>query len=542
MAHAATTPAEEYIHRIAKHVGMTDDDAGNQLTNLFKNMKQQYVTTQWQLSNLDSYQWQSLGAPIGLVSGLRHFSNSNHNQDSSTSSSSSSFDAVDNAKSNTSNRKATPSHNKKPKISELPSFISSTRGGQSLMQGMSDSSSYWAEASDEFPTVELMTSIRTRKKGSDGMFQLDNMAKKNIQEELRRDTIWEEKEVVEEPDEEKEENGTSADEKPHSSPFDDEQEEESVNDRWCCMGMLDMFSMFPLKYTGMKMAVFPLSQQFRKAILHSKKGNEVKSHTIFTMEMNILSCALILGAAVELWGIFPFDVVASDGMDVDDDVPYVPKMWALLYHLFSCISILIQVLSASGWIWTLYAAGAVSPAKFKSFMIQIETPFGILMTVTEMGENIFCINVSFLLAAIIASTTTNTIWRWLGFWAPLVFVLVVCKFFNYLATFIGRVAYHGMMLCDNNSILNGEDGVCSQLADTMSKGCAARAESKLRLGFRKGIVIGEDRVLDTYHCALATAKKDQNLEDYILQTHDNRREGTHSFSMGKRGVMEEVGR
>lgn len=53
---------------------------------------------------------------------------------------------------------------------------------------------------------------------------------------------------------------------------------------------------------------FPMSDTFDRALLHSKSGEDLKAHTVFKLEISVVVCALLLGAAIEMWGVFPQDV------------------------------------------------------------------------------------------------------------------------------------------------------------------------------------------------------------------------------------------
>lgn len=50
---------------------------------------------------------------------------------------------------------------------------------------------------------------------------------------------------------------------------------------------------------------FPMSHTFNRALLHSKTGDDLKAHTVFSIEIGVVSAALLLGASIEMWGSFP---------------------------------------------------------------------------------------------------------------------------------------------------------------------------------------------------------------------------------------------
>jgi hypothetical protein len=74
-------------------------------------------------------------------------------------------------------------------------------------------------------------------------------------------------------------------------------------------------SLFKLLYKNHREAckafhstTFPLSDTFDRALLHAKSGADLKAHTVFKLEIGVVVAALLLGAAIELWGVFPQDV------------------------------------------------------------------------------------------------------------------------------------------------------------------------------------------------------------------------------------------
>jgi hypothetical protein len=67
-----SSEAEMYLVQIAADVGIDKNSAV--LKVVCQRMKEEYLVSTWQLSVLDSYQWQQLGAPIGLAAAVRYHS------------------------------------------------------------------------------------------------------------------------------------------------------------------------------------------------------------------------------------------------------------------------------------------------------------------------------------------------------------------------------------------------------------------------------------------------------------------------------------
>ena len=66
-----SSPAEIQVRKIASRIGLDDSEI---LSKVFHKMQQEYVVAEWQLSALDSRQWERLHAPIGLAVAVRHIS------------------------------------------------------------------------------------------------------------------------------------------------------------------------------------------------------------------------------------------------------------------------------------------------------------------------------------------------------------------------------------------------------------------------------------------------------------------------------------
>jgi hypothetical protein len=113
-----------------------------------------------------------------------------------------------------------------------------------------------------------------------------------------------------------------------------------------------------------------------------------------------------------------------------------------------------------------------------------------------------------LCGAMIAATTTNHIVREIGYYFPIIVLLLGCKLVHNLTSYIGRVAYHGLLLMDTdaetemNKKEKGDSSICKD------RGCAVQAEQEITKSFRRHNILCEDRVLDVYHSATTKPYED----------------------------------
>jgi WD40 repeat protein len=66
----ALSPAEAIVYDAAVRIGLAT--ANSALQNVCNRMKQELVKEEWQLQFIDSFQWEKMGAPIGLVAAIRN--------------------------------------------------------------------------------------------------------------------------------------------------------------------------------------------------------------------------------------------------------------------------------------------------------------------------------------------------------------------------------------------------------------------------------------------------------------------------------------
>ena len=107
---------------------------------------------------------------------------------------------------------------------------------------------------------------------------------------------------------------------------------------------------------GGVMGNFLFSETFQRALLHSKSPEELKAHTIFVMELMVVVGALLTGAAIELWGVFPIDYVndivhwtRSDEVASANysGLPIIPGSFATFFHCMNCLSVVLQLFNTS---------------------------------------------------------------------------------------------------------------------------------------------------------------------------------------------------
>jgi hypothetical protein len=89
---------------------------------------------------------------------------------------------------------------------------------------------------------------------------------------------------------------------------------------------------------------------------------------LFVMELNGVVAALLTGVAIELWGVFLQDLLADDSPK--DGLPYVPRVIAFLFHILSCVTVLLQLLNCFLWVGSFLS---VSPT-FQSISTKCTGP------------------------------------------------------------------------------------------------------------------------------------------------------------------------
>ncbi|CAJ1936309.1 unnamed protein product [Cylindrotheca closterium] len=197
---------------------------------------------------------------------------------------------------------------------------------------------------------------------------------------------------------------------------------------------------------------FPLSDTFDRALLHSKSGADLKAHTVFKMEISVVVAALLLGAAIELWGIFPQDAVAQKHEIPDGGEPYVPYIMALIFHTLSGLTILTQLMTVFLNVGQLYVATAISENKFPKFFQQILATTAWTNGLFQLGVVAFMVNIGILVMGTILATTSDKYTIIVcGLIIPLLVVIPCEMLFHVLLTYVGRTAFNGFLLVSHDN-------------------------------------------------------------------------------------------
>jgi hypothetical protein len=208
---------------------------------------------------------------------------------------------------------------------------------------------------------------------------------------------------------------------------------------------------------------------------------------MFIIELFVVISALLSGAAVEMWGAFPQDYVADGGES------YVPRELAFIFHCLSYICLLVQVLGTFMWVFTLIVAAAVSSNNFHTFVQQTRYVFNWYFFFTQVGAVAFNLNVAILFSAMIWATSTEPLTRWLlGILLPAIVAIPMILVFVNLTSYVGRVAYHGLLLSNT-------DGLETSAREPISKEenlTRTKAEESLCKSYYRNCVTDEEDVLE----------------------------------------------
>ena len=206
---------------------------------------------------------------------------------------------------------------------------------------------------------------------------------------------------------------------------------------------------------------------------------------------SVLVAALLLGAGVELWGLFPMEHVKD--FPRDPYTPFVPRNLALVYHFLNCAEILLQLTCLAAWVWSLYATAAVSRDKFQEFCVQTRYSFDKFLLLTECGQFLFIVNTTILLGALVAATTKDHIVRKIGYIVPLFLAGAGWYWVQQLSSYVGRAAFHGLLLMDKDPHTAISQVGC-KVEDKSTP--AAEYEKNISRGFRQHNMVCEDSVID----------------------------------------------
>jgi len=473
------TSAEKLIREVANHLGFTtcsktggDDDKNDNnnktslgtmcLDQICEEMRKEFIIEEWQLSTLDSYQWKQLGAPMGLAAAIRKLSSTIRPEFISA-------DGVNIGGVGTSTTAAAsaPPMSMRKKNSRREELSS---GGSSL-----SSTSYSRPPMSIKKTNTIIP-----------------IPEQNPTEAAETVEVTIEKGMEDREDPEK---GGTNNSSNKSCTF--------TNNKYCkskfngkppvCIFTLGKSLREYPDHSSFSQS-FPMTKTFQQAMLHGKSGKELKAHTVFVMELSVLASALFLGAAVEMWGAFPMDAVSDPPLPGElMTEPYVPRPLLIVYHFTSCALMINQLLCTSGWIWSLHATAAVSPEKFHRFMIMTRFPFSQFLKFSELGVLNFVVNICVLFMGMIQASTTNLVLRQIGYYLPFAVLLLGSVMVNNFASYIGRVAFHGMLLTDE------EVFETAQHLSRIQDGAAKKAECEMYHHLHRESILSDSQALDTYH-------------------------------------------
>jgi hypothetical protein len=242
---------------------------------------------------------------------------------------------------------------------------------------------------------------------------------------------------------------------------------------------------------------FVTKDAFMRGILHAKSGDDLKAHTMFVMQLDVVVAALLTGAAVELWDVFPQDLVTDDSPE--DGSPYVPRVIAFLFHIFSCVTVILQLFNCFSCVGSLFVAAAVSPANFPKYIHQVHRVICSFFFLTEFGTLLFVTNVGVLFAAMTWANSTDPLVQILvGILLPALIVIPLTYFVVSVMGYNLQVAFHGLLLSNTLDITNK---TVSDVDTTGNGNIAKHVEDNLCKSFHRHSVKDVDEAMDLYQMA-----------------------------------------
>jgi hypothetical protein len=238
---------------------------------------------------------------------------------------------------------------------------------------------------------------------------------------------------------------------------------------------------------------FPMSETFDRALLHGKSGGDLKAHTVFKMEIGVVVSALLVGAAIEMWGVFPQDSVAWDKTTIPDGgEPYVPYVIALVYNALSGLTILVQLVSVFMNVGRLSVATAVAENKFARFFQQTACTTAWTNGLFHFGLSAFIVNIGILVMALTVATTSHrpTIIV-CGMIIPAMIVMPCEGFLHMILAYIGRTAFNGYLLVPHENP-NSDDLIGKDTS-------ATKAEKAMCQHYFQDLNTNDEDVLDRCH-------------------------------------------
>eukprot|EP00980_Cylindrotheca_fusiformis_P017352 scaffold5380_cov131-Cylindrotheca_fusiformis.AAC.29 len=422
------------VRQAARNVGMNPED--NLLEELLVKLRAEFVVHSWQLSLLDSSQWKALGAPMGLSVAITHFLTKKQRNEKNE-------DMI---------------HDNELNKSEAR-----------FSSGLTSRSSVAISESDH------RLSNNSSSKRSNGDDQHQGIWKNHYHEKTAPEK--EEDAFPEEDD----------DDSIHAPPAATTMDISTSKTKSKCAGecvatcFYDMMSKVSIPVDN---SCFVMSKTFDQALLHAKSGADLKAHTMFVIELSVVASALFLGAAIELWGAFPLD---SEGVGSGS------YGLAVAFNLTSSLLIISQLLCASAWIWSLRVISAVAPNKFHQYVVETRHFSDYINSISVFGFALFSLDLFLMLAGASFAISSNAIVN--GLILGIVLLLFVAGFMmvHKITSFLGRVAYHGLLLTnqkpDPSSIFNTSENV----GET-----SKQKEEMLHRLFERYSILNESKAMDAY--------------------------------------------
>lgn len=207
---------------------------------------------------------------------------------------------------------------------------------------------------------------------------------------------------------------------------------------------------------------------------------------MFVIELSVVAAALFLGAAISLWQSFPLDAVTENAY-VDGGVP---QGLAFAFNLTSALLIISQLLCASAWIWSLRVISAVAPNKFHQYVVETRHVSDYINAISVFGFGLFALDLFLLLSGMSLATTDNWLVNGLVLGVTLLVFIGGCIAVTKITSFLGRVAYHGMLMTPQNPSQNARSG--------SGESYFKQREDMLHKAFERHSILDENRALDAY--------------------------------------------
>lgn len=423
------------VRQAGVNVGIDPEDS--LLDAIVQNLKTERIVHEWQLGLLDSTQWKALGAPMGLSVAIHALASTSNQEEEE----------------------------------EGSRIFAPQKSEQRFSSGLTSRSSVAISNNDQRSTGN--NSLRSN----------------NHQSLLRKHTPSHRIKKRSDNHGGIDEAVAAEDETLHEASGSAAAEESIATPKGKCNGdcvatcMLDMMKVsIPVDHS-----CFVMSKLFDQALLHSKSGADLKAHTMFVIELSVVASALFLGAAIELWGAFPLDAVTPSGIDGG-----VPQALAVAFNLTSSLLIISQLLCACAWIWSLRVISAVAPNKFHQYVVETRHFADYINNISVVGFALFSVDLFIMLAATSLSVTDS--WTVNGIVLGVVLLLFVGGFMmvHKVTSFLGRVAYHGLLLTDQ------KPDPSAPFSDRPENSHFKKKEDMLHRMFERHSILNESKALDAY--------------------------------------------